>query len=129
MKTKFYKCPHCGNVIAMTVDSDIVPVCCREQMTLLDPKSTDETREKHVPVLHRKEDGTLCVKIGEMPHPMTSEHHICFVAAESADGIDVHYLDQEKPAETTFCTCGKTITAVYGYCNLHGLWVNTEMPE
>ena len=29
---KFYKCPHCGNLIAMIKDSSVVPVCCGDQM-------------------------------------------------------------------------------------------------
>ena len=37
MATKFYKCPHCGNVIVKMVDGGPVPVCCGEPMNELDP--------------------------------------------------------------------------------------------
>lgn len=128
MTTKFYKCPHCGNVIVKFVDSGVVPVCCGETMKLLDPHVTDGAKEKHVPVVARTEKGNLCVKVGEVPHPMTPEHHICFVAVETADGVAVHHLDVEKPAETVFCECCHAVTAVYEYCNLHGLWATTDIP-
>lgn len=128
MKAVFYRCPICGNVIVKLVDSGVVPVCCGETMKVLDPHTMDGAKEKHVPALSRCENGLLAVKVGEMPHPMLPEHHICFVAAESEQGLEIHYLDPTKPAETTFCDCDCKITAVYEFCNLHGLWVNTEIP-
>lgn len=123
MVTKFFKCPHCGNVIVKVVDSSVVPVCCGEEMTLLEPRMGDAATEKHVPAVQRMQDGTLCVKVGVVPHPMLPEHHVCFIAAETAGGIEVHYLEAGKPAETTFCDCKNEISAVYEYCSLHGLWV------
>lgn len=121
MKAKFYKCPHCGNVVMMLVDSGITPVCCGDNMKLLTAKSTDEFKEKHVPVIERKGEDQILVKIGGIPHPMTSEHHISFIAVETEHGIEVKCLDLEKPAEAEFKCCCKVV-AVYGYCNMHDLW-------
>lgn len=129
MATKFYKCPICGNVIVKLADSGVVPVCCGETMVLLSAHGVDGVKEKHLPVVTRTAEGALGVKVGELPHPMTPEHHICFVAMETCGGIEVHNLDAAEPAETVFCDCGKTVKAIYEYCNLHGLWVTTEIPE
>lgn len=128
MKTVFYKCPHCGNVVMMMVDSGVVPVCCGDPMKRLDPHSFDGAREKHVPAVTRTEHGALEIKVGEVPHPMTPEHHICFIAVETANGIKVCHLDPEKPAEVVIRTDCCEVTAVYEYCNLHGLWVTTDIP-
>lgn len=129
MTAVFYKCPHCGNVIVKLVDSGVVPVCCGETMKVLDPRVMDGAKEKHVPALSRAENGTLHAVIGETAHPMTPEHHICFIAAETAHSIDVHYLNPAQPAETSFCDCNDAITAVYEYCNLHGLWMTSDIPK
>ena len=50
MSVKFYKCNHCGNIIAMVKDSGVNVVCCGEKMQELVPGSVDAAFEKHVPV-------------------------------------------------------------------------------
>ncbi|MBQ0164345.1 MAG: hypothetical protein MJZ43_05800 [Bacteroidaceae bacterium] len=128
MATKFYKCPICGNVIVKHVDSQVVPVCCGKPMQLLDPHLEDGAAEKHLPVVTRRETGELLVKVGEVPHPMQPEHHICFVAVETEKGLDVHYLKAGDTPEALCCDALMPVTAVYEYCNLHGLWMTTDIP-
>ena len=128
METKFYKCPVCGNVMAVMVDSGMVPVCCGKPMKLLNAIEVDGAREKHLPVLTRCDKGFLMIKVGEVPHPMTPEHHIAFVAVETATALKVIYLDVTKPAEAIYCDCCEDVVAVYEYCNLHGLWKTTTIP-
>lgn len=128
MKTKFYYCLTCGNVVVKAVDSGVVPFCCGKQMIELVPGSVDATKEKHVPVFRRVDDKKVIVEVGESPHPMTKEHHIVFIYLETEDGGQIKYLDPEKPAKAEFCECGGKITAVYAYCNIHGLW-KTEVNE
>ena len=123
MATKFYKCPHCGNVIIKVVDSGVTPVCCGEPMKELNPKDADGAYEKHVPHVTKIDDCTIKVEIGSVPHPMIPEHHICFIYAETETGGQLVQLDPEKPAVAEFCTCKAPVVAVYEYCNLHGLWV------
>lgn len=123
MATKFYKCPHCGNVIVKLVDGGPVPVCCGETMKVLDPKDADGAYEKHVPHVTKVDDCTLRVEVGSVPHPMTPEHHISFIYVETAAGGQFVQLDPAQPAVAEFCTCKAPVTAVYEYCNLHGLWV------
>jgi superoxide reductase len=51
---------------------------------------------------------------------MTSEHHIAFIYIETErGGIRIDLTD--KP-EAEICLCMEKPTAVYEYCNLHGLW-------
>ncbi len=126
MATKFYRCRHCGNVIVKFVDSGVPVVCCGEQMEELSPNTVDASNEKHVPVVRQTEGGKLKVEVGSIPHPMTPEHHIVFIYVEMENGgirIDL----KDKP-EAEICACNGKVTAVYEYCNLHGLW-KTEVKE
>ena len=47
----FYKCEHCGNIIAHINDSGVRCVCCGEEMKPMTPNTTDAAGEKHVPVI------------------------------------------------------------------------------
>ncbi|MBO7278085.1 MAG: desulfoferrodoxin [Bacteroidales bacterium] len=124
MATKFYKCRHCGNIFQKIVDSKVPVVCCGEPMEELIPNTVDASTEKHVPVVTRLDECTIKVEIGSTPHPMTEEHHICFIYVETENGgIRIHLKD--KP-EAVICTCNSKPIAVYEYCNLHGLW-KTEL--
>lgn len=122
METKFFFCRRCGNVIVKLVDSGVVPVCCGEEMIELIPNTTDGMVEKHLPVIERVDDCTVRVKVGSEPHPMHKEHYISFVYVETEKGGQLRYLDLDKMPEAEICTCKDKITAVYCYCNLHGLW-------
>lgn len=128
MEAKFYKCPVCGNVMAVMVDSGVVPVCCGKPMTQLNPMEHDGALEKHVPVVTRCENGTLKIKVGETPHPMTPEHHIAFIAILTAHTLKVIDLEINKPASVVHRDCHEDVVAVYEYCNLHGLWKATDIP-
>ena len=83
MATKFYRCRHCGNVIQKVVDSKVPVVCCGEKMEELIPNTVDASNEKHVPVVTRLNDCRIKVEVGSTAHPMTPEHHICFIYVEN----------------------------------------------
>ena len=105
MATKFYRCRHCGNVIIKLVDSKVPVVCCGEQMQELIPNTVDASNEKHVPVVTRLDNCKLKIEVGSTLHPMTPEHHICFIYLETKrGGIRVELTD--KP-EAIICTCGE----------------------
>lgn len=132
MSTKFYYCPICGNVIVKLDDSGVMPVCCGNPMRELQPKDKEQEKtvsEKHVPVVKRTDDCSISVEIGSNPHPMTPDHHICFVLLETSNGFDVIYLNPEEAAVVNFCNCKDNLLAVYAYCNIHGLWKTTEIPQ
>ena len=86
MATKFYRCRHCGNVIIKLVDSKVPVVCCGEQMQELIPNTVDASNEKHVPVVTRLDNCKLKIEVGSTLHPMTPEHHICFIYLETKRG-------------------------------------------
>ena len=95
-EVKFYRCNHCGNIVAVVRDGGVTPSCCGEPMELLVAGSTDAAAEKHVPVVAR--DGNhIVVSVGAVAHPMTEEHYM-------------------------FGACCSEGGTVYAYCNLHGLW-------
>ncbi|MBR2506055.1 MAG: desulfoferrodoxin [Bacilli bacterium] len=119
---KFYKCPICGNIVTMINDSGVTPHCCGVEMEELNANTVDASLEKHVPVVEIEEQH-LSVKVGSVPHPMTPEHHISFIALETTKGFRVNKISDKLEAVTCFPLCKKeTPIAVYEYCNLHGLW-------
>jgi superoxide reductase len=93
-------------------------------MTLLTPGSTDGALEKHVPVIE-KDGKSVTVKVGSVPHPMTEEHYIQFIALENGAG-DVIRIVKLTPAdepEAKFNVCDPAAPVIaYEFCNLHGLW-------
>lgn len=119
---KIYRCPICGNIVTMLEDSGVAPHCCGKEMVLLAANTTDAATEKHVPVYLREED-CVKVKVGEVPHPMTEEHHISFVILVTDKGFKVNYIKDKAEAKTCFHICKhETPLEIYEYCNLHGLW-------
>lgn len=122
MTTRFYLCTTCGNVIFKFIDSGVDVVCCGEQMQELIPSTNDSVMEKHLPVVEYGEDGTIMVKVGSLPHPMTPGHHIAFIYLEMEHGGQVKYLTPDDAPEAVFCGGKDRPVAVYEYCNIHGLW-------
>ena len=59
------------------------------------------------------------VQVGSAPHAMLPEHHISFIVLQTEKGFQVAYPQGEAVAD--FYT-DEEPTAVYEYCNLHGLW-------
>ena len=118
----FYKCPHCGNIIAHIQDSGVRCVCCGEEMQPLVPNTTDAAGEKHVPVITR--DGRLVtVAVGSVEHPMLDAHHIAWIILETKAGRQRKALKPgEKPVAVFALTEDDEPVAAYEYCNLHGLW-------
>ena len=120
--TKFYICPHCGNIVEMVKDVGVKPVCCGQKMDELVPNTSDGAGEKHVPVVevNGKE---VKVVVGEVAHPMIEEHHIAWIVLHTNKGVQVKYLDHTGAPEAVFALAeGEELIAAYEYCNLHGLW-------
>ena len=112
----------CGNLVVMLQDSGVTPHCCGYEMTELVPNDSDGAGEKHLPVMKKLDDCKVIVEVGSDPHPMTKDHHICFIVLEMDQGFQVKRLQWPAPSAVEFCTCGDNVKAVYEYCNLHGLW-------
>lgn len=125
MKTKFYICRHCGNIVAYVEDKGVPVFCCGEKMQPLEPNTIDAANEKHLPVISVKDD-VLTVNVGEVTHPMTEEHHISWVYVLTEKGGQRKALDHTGMPEAQFVLKDDKAVAVYAYCNLHGLWM-TEL--
>ncbi len=122
MKLKFYKCKHCGNIIAVVKASGAPISCCGEKMTEIVPGTADAAVEKHVPVVEVK-DGKVIVTVGEVAHPMAPEHYIEWIAISTDLGNQRKILEPGDKPMACFALCdGEKFEAAYAYCNLHGLW-------
>lgn len=119
---KFYRCAHCGNIVAYIHDSGVRAVCCGEEMKELIPNTTDAAGEKHVPVI--SVDGrTVTVTVGSVEHPMLDVHYIEWIMLETKQGRQRKALKPgDKPAAVFALVPGDEVLAAYEYCNLHGLW-------
>lgn len=122
MEQKFFICEHCGKIIAVVKESGVPVMCCGQKMKEIIPGSTDAAIEKHVPV-YTVENNIVKVKIGEVEHPMLSEHYIEWVSVQTKQGNQRKQLVPGAAPEVCFAICeGDDVEAVYAYCNLHGLW-------
>ena len=122
MEMKFYRCSHCGNMIAMVKSSGVPVICCGEPMEEIVPGTTDASAEKHVPVWEVS-GGKVHVKVGAAAHPMIPEHYIEWVAIQTRQGNQRKALQPGQAPEVCFSLCeGDEVLAAYAYCNLHSLW-------
>jgi len=113
---KVYQCEKCKKVIITKEELKL------EGWVELIPDSVDASQEKHVPKLTKK-CKQLQVDVGSVSHPMTEEHLIEWVALETEKGYQVAYLKAgDAPVVNFKLADGDPVTAVYAYCNLHGLW-------
>ena len=111
LRSKFYVCPVCGNVLHSMGEAVIH---CHG--VLLTPCQPEETDENHKIFIERVED-EYYVRI---EHDMTKEHYISFVAALSADKVQMIKLYSEGNAEVRFKING--VKKILFYCNRDGLF-------
>ena len=117
-----YKCDVCGNITRVVHASGGTLVCCDKPMTLRQEKTSDQGKEKHVPVVEKSANGIL-VKLGSVPHPMGEKHYIEWIEVRAGNNVYVKgLLPNEKP-EAEFLVADTNVK-VRAYCNVHGLWTN-----
>ncbi|NLY86932.1 MAG: desulfoferrodoxin [Clostridiales bacterium] len=122
MEMKFFRCQHCGQIVAKIKETGVPIICCGDPMQEIIPGTTDAAQEKHVPV-YTVEGDKVVVKVGEVEHPMVEEHYIEWIALETKQGVQRKRLSPGEKPEKCFRICeGDEVKAVYEYCNLHSLW-------
>lgn len=110
LRSKFYVCPVCGNVIRTT--GDTVISCCG---ITLPPLEAEEVDEAHTVTIERVEDEHFIT----VNHEMTKTHFISFIAYLTSDRVQFVKFYPEGNAETRLQLRGRGY--LYIYCNKHGL--------
>ena len=111
MRSHFYVCPVCGNVLHSMGEAAI---SCHGVMLM--PAQAEPCDEAH----------TLCVETVEdeyyvsVRHDMTKQHYISFMAALSPDRIQMVKLYPEGNAEARFQLRG--VRQILFFCNQDGLF-------
>ena len=119
---KFYKCAHCGKIIAVVNDVKVPTICCGEPMKEIVANTEEAAVEKHIPV-YKVEGNIVKVEVGSTLHPMLDAHYIEWVLLETKKGNQRRRLHPGEEPKTEFALLpGDEVIAVYAYCNLHGLW-------
>ena len=111
LRSKFYVCPICGNVIHCS--GDTVISCCGVTLPALE---ADEADDNHVVLIESVEDEHFIT----IEHPMTKQHYISFVAFVTTDRLQMVKLYPEGNAQTRMQLRGRGY--LYFYCNRHGLY-------
>ena len=112
LKSRFYVCPVCGNVIR-TIGESVIS-CCGITLPCLEAEKADEDHRINVEVI---EDEYYV----SVDHPMTKDHYISFIAAVSDHGVQFIKLYPEGNAQARFRI--DRIKYIYVFCNRHGLFL------
>ena len=111
LRSKFYVCPVCGNIIHSMGEAVI---SCHGVM--LTPAQPEESDEQHKIFIEGVEDEYFV----RIEHDMTKSHYITFLAALSQDRIQMVKLYPEGNAEARFQVRG--VRRLMYYCNRDGLF-------
>ena len=124
LKMKFFKCKHCGKIIAIVNERKVPTICCGEPMEEMIPGTSDGAVEKHVPVV--KVEGNIArVMVGEVEHPMLDVHYIEWIAIETNFGNQRKVLKPGDKPEACFALLpGEKVIKAMEHCNLHGLFAS-----
>ena len=122
MEQKFFKCPICGQIIAMVKQTAVPVMCCGKPMQQIIAGTVETSAEKHIPV-YKIENKIVKVDVGSVQHPMTEEHFIEWISLQTSNGNQRKVLlPTDKPYVEFLIKEDEKVEAVYAYCNLHGLW-------
>lgn len=110
LRSKFYICPICGNIVHTT--GDAVISCCGLTLPALEAEEPDAA---HCISIENVEDEHFI----RVDHDMTKTHYISFLAFVTSDRIQMVKLYPEGNAETRLQLRGRGY--LYLCCNKHGL--------
>ncbi len=112
LKSLFYVCPVCGNVVFARGDTMIS--CCGIRLPALEAEEADPAHRVKV---ERVEDEIFV----SSDHSMSKEHFLSFAAYMTTDRCEIKALYPEGGAEARFFRRGSG--RIYVYCNQHGLFM------
>ena len=115
-----YKCNICGNIVEALFVGGGTLACCGEPMQLMQEKTADAGKEKHVPIIEKTKKG-IKAKVGGIPHPMEEAHYIQWIEIIADGKVCRKFLKPGGKPEAEFETSAKDVAA-REYCSLHGLW-------
>lgn len=118
LRSRFYVCPICGNVIHSMGEAAIT---CHG--VLLQPQIAEESNEQHKISVSKVEDEYYV----RVEHEMTKTHYISFIAAVSSDRIQLVKRYPEEEAEARFKMQG--VRKIVVFCNKDGLVSMTVCKE
>lgn len=120
---RFFVCEDCKSILEMVEgDQEISVECCGGTLKEIKPNSSEGAGEKHVPEVEIQ-GNIATVKVGSILHPMTAEHYIGWVSVFTDQGVYRKALKAGgEPIVKFLLSDGEQISAVYAYCNEHGLW-------
>lgn len=110
LRSHFYICPVCGNVIHSL--GKTVVSCCGVTLPAVDIDEADESHKMNVEYVEDEYYVTIS-------HDMTKQHYISFIAYLTSDKAEIVKLYPEGNAEARFFIRGDGY--LYCYCNHHGL--------
>ena len=113
MRSKFYVCPICGNVVHAMGEGSFS--CCGVQLMPQEAEDADEDDAHHVRVERIENDWYLT-----LDHPMTKQHYLSFAAYVTSDTVSLKKLYPEQSPEVRFPMRGSGL--LYVFCNQHGLF-------
>lgn len=111
LRSQFYVCPICGNVIHSIGEAAIT---CHG--VLLQPEMAEESDEQHKIFIEKAEDEYYV----RVQHEMTKTHYISFIAAVSSERIQLVKRYPEEEAEARFKMQG--VQKIFFFCNKDGLF-------
>ncbi len=123
-KNAIYKCNICGNVVSVITAKAGTLVCCNEDMEMLEPKSLEEGKEKHLPVVEKTATGVK-VTVGSIKHPMEESHFIELIQLIDNNN-NVVIGKRLKPGDlpqAEFSIENAEGLKARALCNVHGLWI------
>lgn len=110
LRSQFYVCPICGNILHAT--GGAVISCCG---VTLPPLGAEEWDEDHAVTVEKVEDESFLT----VHHEMSKNHYISFLAYVTTDRVQLVKFYPESDAQTRMQIRG--MGRLYLYCNKHGL--------
>ena len=121
MSEKFYISKKSGVVFHQCMDDHKKELYSDDKLTELLPNTFDASKEKPLHVIDINAD-FVTVHVGNILHPMDTNHYISFIYLETENSGYIKYLNPGDTPSATFYVKDEKLIAIYEYCTLHGLW-------